>query len=261
MLTIKNTAKMKIFRNSLFVVTAGLLVSSCGMNSETEQLRAEADSLQAELQSTTLAVQTLQQVGAWMDSIDSGRENLELSLERGIQSDDFVARMEAINQYVKDSENKITELESNLSSTSSQSQAYAGTISRLRQQLQSKNDEVVSLQDQVTRYKVENQDLISAVSMREEEIMQKDTELEIKRQELQLLEARIMGLFEAAKINQADALFARGQAIEEAANRTRLAPNKKKETYLEALELYRQASNLGHVEAKTKMEELQKILN
>jgi len=261
MLTIKKTAKMKIFSNSLFVVMAGLLVSSCGMKSENEQLRAQADSLQAELRSTTLAVQTLQQVGAWMDSIDSGRENLELSLERGIQSDDFVARMEAINQYVKDSENKIAELEANLSTTSNQSQAYAGTISRLRQQLQSKNDEVVSLQEQVTRYKVENQDLISAVTMREEEIMQKDTELEIKRQELQLLENRIMGLFEAAKINQADALFARGQAVEEAANRTRLAPKKKKETYLEALDLYRQAVNLGHEEAKIKMEELQKILN
>ena len=261
MVTIKNTAKMTIFRNSIFVVLAGLLVSSCGMKSENEQLKAESDSLRAELETTTLAVQTLQQVGAWMDSIDSGRENLELSLERGIQSDDFVARMEAINQYVKDSENKIAELEANLSTTSNQSQAYASTIGRLRQQLQSKNDEVVSLQEQVTRYKVENQDLITAVTMREEEIMQKDTELEIKRQELELLENRIMGLFEAAKVNQADALFARGQAVEEAANRTRLAPKKKRETYLEALDLYRQASNLGHEEAKTKMEELQKILN
>jgi chromosome segregation ATPase len=238
------------------------ILSACGgSKADLERQQSTIDSLQAQLSTTLITMETLQQVGAWMDSIDTGRERLELSLESGIKSDDFVARMESINKYVKDSERKIAELESALGKSSSQAQSYAGTISRLRKQLQEKNDEVAELQSMVTRYRSENQDLISAVTMREEELKQKDTEIEIKRQELRLLENRITSLLEAAQVNQADALFARAEAIEEAARRTRLAPNKKRETFLEALDLYRQANNLGHPEAQAKIDELQKLVN
>lgn len=240
----------------------GMLIvfSSCGTK-EIEQLQSSNDSLQTELETTMIAMETLQQVSAWMDSIDTGRENLEMSLEVGIRNEDFVARMESITNYVRDSERKILEMEEELAKSSGQSQAYAGTISRLRKELQATNEEVAQLQSMVAQYRDTNQELLTAVALRDEEIQQKDVELTIKRQELQLLENRITSLMEASQVNQADALFARAQAVEEAANRTRLAPKKKKETYLEALDLYRQAGNLGHPEAASKMEELQKLVN
>lgn len=240
----------------------GMLIvfSSCGTK-EIEQLQSSNDSLRTELETTMIAMETLQQVSAWMDSIDSGRENLEMSLEVGIRNEDFVARMESITNYVRDSERKILEMEEELTKSSGQSQAYAGTISRLRKELQATNEEVAQLQSMVAQYRDTNQELLTAVALRDEEIQQKDVELTIKRQELQLLENRITSLMEASQVNQADALFARAQAVEEAANRTRLAPRKKKETYLEALDLYRQAGNLGHPEAAAKMEELQKLVN
>jgi len=237
------------------------LLFSCGSDQETERLQSLADSLRSELATTTIAMNTLQQVNAWMDSIDMGRESLEMSLEVGIKSDDFVARMESITRYVRDSERKILDLEQELAKTGGQNQAYAGTISRLRRELQAKNDEVAQLQDMVTQYRDVNQELLTAVAIRDEELQQKDVEIDIKRQELRLLENRISSLMNAAQINQADALYARGEAIEEAARRTRLAPKKKRETYLEALDLFRQAANLGHPEAQAKIEEIQKLVN
>ena len=54
---------------------------------------------------------------------------------------------------------------------------------------------------------------------------------------------------------------ARAQAVEEAANRTKLAPRKKKDTYKEALELYKKSVSLGKAEAQAKVDELEKKLN
>jgi hypothetical protein len=48
--------------------------------------------------------------------------------------------------------------------------------------------------------------------------------------------------------------------VEEAAKRTKLAPQKKRDTYKEALELYKKSLSLGKQEAKEKIAELEKKL-
>ena len=62
-------------------------------------------------------------------------------------------------------------------------------------------------------------------------------------------------------MSEADSYMARGEAIEEAANRTKLAPRKKKETYREALELYKKALSLGSDKAQAKITALEKKIN
>jgi hypothetical protein len=59
-------------------------------------------------------------------------------------------------------------------------------------------------------------------------------------------------------MNEADSYFARATAVEEAANRTKLAPRKKKETYKEAIELYKKALSMGKQEAQDKITALEK---
>jgi hypothetical protein len=49
----------------------------------------------------------------------------------------------------------------------------------------------------------------------------------------------------------------RAMAMEEAGNRTKLAPRKKKETYQKAYDLYKQAFEAGRTDAFEKMEELE----
>jgi len=59
-------------------------------------------------------------------------------------------------------------------------------------------------------------------------------------------------------VSEADAYFARAQAVEETANRTKLAPKKKKASYQEAIELYKKSLSLGKKEAQAKITALQK---
>ena len=63
-----------------------------------------------------------------------------------------------------------------------------------------------------------------------------------------------------SKISEADAFYTRAVAVEEAANRTKLAPRKKKQTLKEAVELYRKALSLGKNEAQAKITEIEKRL-
>ncbi len=98
------------------------------------------------------------------------------------------------------------------------------------------------MQEQVDKYRNENQNLVSTVNMQEAELTDKQSQIDAKTQELALIEARVQELMIQSKMTEADAYFARAQAVEEAANRTKLAPKKKKETYREAIELYKKLS-------------------
>ena len=62
----------------------------------------------------------------------------------------------------------------------------------------------------------------------------------------------------SSKVDEADAYFARAEAVEEAAKRTKLAPRKRKESLKEALELYKKAAALGREDANGKVTELEK---
>jgi hypothetical protein len=72
------------------------------------------------------------------------------------------------------------------------------------------------------------------------------------------LEQKIQQVQLQSKINEADSYYARAQAVEETGNRTKLAAKKKKETYKEAIELYRKSLSLGKSEAQAKIDELEK---
>jgi hypothetical protein len=64
-----------------------------------------------------------------------------------------------------------------------------------------------------------------------------------------------------SQASQADLYFAQAQALETAAERTKFAPRKKKETRREALELYKLSLSLGKQEAQQKIEELEKEIS
>jgi hypothetical protein len=86
----------------------------------------------------------------------------------------------------------------------------------------------------------------------------KESQIQTKTQELSLIEAKVQEIMVQSKMSEGDSYFARAQAVEEAANRTKLAPRKKKETFKEALELYKKALSLGNDKAQRKIDALTK---
>jgi len=192
-----------------------------------------------------------------MDSIDANRQLLRVNMVEGTTYDDYTSRMKDLNNYVKDTQSKIEELEKSLKKSKGAANAYAATIKKLKADLEAKNTEILNLQAQVDKYRNENENLVQTVTLQTKEIEDQEAEIAAKRQELALIEARIQELMVQSKMSEADGYFARAVAVEEAANRTKLAPRKKKETLKEALELYKKSLSLGKAEAQAKITELE----
>jgi chromosome segregation ATPase len=246
-----------MLRKLVLCLPVAALLVGCD-SKEKDQLKAQNDSLRVQLEESQRMAQTMTEVGVLMDSIDASRQLLRVNMVEGTTYEDYKSRMADINNYVKDTQQKITDLEKNLSKSDANSKAFQKTLRTLKAQLAEKTTQIASLEEQVEKYRNENQNLISTVGMQEAELVDKQAELDTKGQELALIEARIQELMIQSKMSEADAYYARAQAIEEAANRTKLAPRKKKETLKEAVELYKKALSMGKTEAQAKIDDLEK---
>lgn len=221
-------------------------------------MQAELDSLRAVATEGQQVAQTLAEVGTLMDSIDANRQLLRVNMVEGTTYSDYTARMKDINNYVKQSQEKVEELEKALKKSKGNANQYAATIKKLKADLEARNKELAEMQARVEELKNENQNLITTVGLQEAELNDKEAQIMAKTQELALIENRIQELMVQSKMSEADSYFARAQAVEEAANRTKLAPRKKKDTLKEALELYKKSLSLGKTEAQAKIDELEK---
>ncbi len=249
-------------RNYYFAPLLFLFLLAACDKEEKAALQSEVDSLRVELESSQKMAGTLLEVGVLMDSIDANRQLLRvnMNMEEGISYDDYTARMEDINDYVKNTERKLSALEDELKKSKSNASSYSALIKKLRKDLDGKAQEIAALQEQVDKYRNENQNLIQTVDLQESLLVDKEMQIIEKNQELALIEARIQELMIQSKMTEAEAYYARGEAVEEAARRTKLAPKKKKETLREALELYKKALSLGNNEAQAKIDDLEERL-
>ena len=248
-----------MLRNLAFALPVSILIAGCGTKGR-EMLQSQVDSLKVELETSQAMAQTLTEVGSMMDSIDASRQLLRVNMTEGTTYTDYSSRMKDINGYVKETRKKIEDLEKSLKTSKSNSDAFSKTIRRLKQDLEAKTVEIAGLQEQVEKYRNENANLVTTVGMQEAELADKSTQIETKTQELALIEARVQELMIQSKMTEADAYYARGEAVEEAAARTKLAPRKKKDTLREAVELYKKALSLGKAEAQDKITALEKKL-
>jgi chromosome segregation ATPase len=175
----------------------------------------------------------------------------------GTAYEDYVARMEDINDYVRTSQAKLRELEESLRKSNSTSSAYASTIRKLKRDLEKTSRELVEMQALVDKYKNENDNLVHTVSLQDSSLVEKEKKIKVHLQELADLETKVDNMMVQATEEEADAYYSKAQVVEELARRTRFAPRKKKETRKEALELYRMAFTLGKTEAADKISELE----
>jgi len=242
------------------ILLSGFLATfflSCNVE-ETERLRAENDSLRRELQTRHSVVETMREVKLLLDSIDINRDALHANLSEGTSFEVFTERVRNINDYVVRTEKKIDTIEQELKSSNSDASAYMMMVVALKSELEIAAKELHDLDDQVKNYKSENKGLIKLVKVQEGQLAEMRIKIDTKQQELSLIEAKVTEMVDNFKVSEAEAYYARAQAVEEAANRTRLAPLKKKETYREALELYKKALSLGKQEAKQNITVLEK---
>src|SRR5260221_11768431 len=124
-------------KNLLTLIVVVLILAGC--DNKSEKLQTQVDSLKAELQTNQKFVQTLQDVGVLMDSIDANRQLLRVNMVEGTTYADYTARMKDINNYGKDTQGKIEDLEKTLKKSKGTSNAYAAAIKKLKADLESKS--------------------------------------------------------------------------------------------------------------------------
>lgn len=232
------------------------LLWGCNTKKREIALQSEIDSLRTELQESQETAEALQEVGAMIDSIDASRQLLRTDMVEGASYLDYKNRLTSIQEYVKESQAKIAELEKNARKT----RGYAGTIRRLKADLEETSQKLTSLEEEVKSVRAENRTLSRTVSARDSIISINEEALKEREENLASMESQMQEMNIESKNFQAESYFAQAQAMEEAAKRTQFAPRKKKKAQQEALELYKKALELGKNEAQTKVEELEKDL-
>lgn len=241
-----------------FILGLSVIGMLWGCNNKQREiaLQSEIDSLSTELQESQQTAEVLQEVGVMIDSIDASRQLLRTDMVEGTSYQDYKNRLASISDYVKESQEKIADLEKSAKKT----RGYAGTIKRLKADLEKTTQQLTLLEEEVKNARTENQSLARTVSQRDSVITINAETLKDREENLSSLESQMQEMNVETKNFQAESYFAQANALEEAASRTQFAGRKKKKTQREALELYKKALELGKDEAQVKVEKLEKDL-
>jgi len=245
---------MKTFILGLVIVAA---LFGCE-SKEKLALQQQVDSLSVELVSIKEVDRNFKEVGVLIDSIDASRKSLQVKMIEGNNYADYVTRLQGINLYVKKTEAKLKALEA---SNKNSSRTAASSIRRLRADLDNRTQEVVALQLQIANLNKSNMALWTKVHEKDSLLFMKDQVIKLKESDIANLAKINVEARESNQIKVANLYFAQAAALEDAANRTQFAPNKKKATRREALELYKLALSLGNQDARARIDNLEKKLS
>jgi hypothetical protein len=251
---------MSLNNCSLLILVVSLLAAGCNFK-EITRLQIENDSLRNELHSQEVSMTSLMDVGVWMDSIDANRNVLLASLKEGRDHEHVSSRLRNINEFVKMSEERVKMIQKALKKANLESSSYSMLVDALKSELQLRVNDVVRLNEEIRISKGTNEELKETIQIRKDEVEEASRHAWDKQEELLLLEARIQAMVDNFKVAEADAYYARARALEETARRTKLAPQKRRETYREAVELYKRSVSLGKEEALTDVSRLEKRID
>lgn len=235
-----------------------LLIGGCTPKEEIARLQAENDSLRNELATSQSMLFTFKDVSSLIDSIDVSRNALRVNIVEGTPYADYTERLKEINDYIKQSEDKISALEKKLKNSRHESGAYEMMVAALKDELSIARDEITALETRVTQIMKDNTDLNKTVKVQQASLEEAQLQLDVKFEEVKAYEVQIKELTDKLEISEANASFAQGEALEKAARKTKLAPKKKRKTYQQALSFYRKALAAGHPKASAKVKELEK---
>ena len=238
-----------------FVLIVLGLLSGCNkpVKKENSRLLARLDSMQVALEENSYAVDLLDQVGQYLDSIDAKREWIKFDLEAGIDEDDYIQRMKKLNSYLQKAEWTVNELEG-------QRNAYISQVKRLKKEIAAKNQGLQDLEVIVAKYTDENSELQGLLAIADEEQMDAQLDMDKMSNELEQSKVEIQNLMAKVQRTKAESFYAQGEGMEEAARRTQFAPRRKKQSLNNALRFFEQSSELGYEPAKTKVDELKSRL-
>lgn len=247
---------MRTFKAGILTLGIAAALVSCD-SKEKERLQYKIDSLNTELQASQQEASQLKEVNVLIDSIDASRRVLRANVVEGTSYANYSERLNDINQYIKDSQAKIAELEKK----SKNAAGMASSIKRLKADLELRQSEIAALQLEVSKMRSENETMVRAINTKDSTLLAKDEVIKVRETDISSLETLMKDTNEQNKITTANLYFEQAKAMEKVADRTNFAPRKKKEALREALELYKISLSLGKTEAQKKIDAIEKDLS
>ncbi|MCS7005478.1 MAG: hypothetical protein NZM38_09145 [Cytophagales bacterium] len=245
----------------LIISIVALSLYACVSKSEYEQKVAELDSLKNVLTATQSQeaelTQRLLKVSEIIDGIETSQKNLRISLEKGISFEDFQKKAEAIKADMEKSKKQIEALEKALNKSSSKNKLLEKMVEEMKKQLAEKDAIISDLTAKVEKLKGENTALNQIIEFQKEEIKEKEAELSKKKAEISELESKLSETQKQALKEAADLFYLRGEDNIALAEKTKLAPNKKRAHYQDAYNMFKRSFELGRADAFKRMQELE----
>ena len=226
-------------------ILAGILCVACLVSCNRPDyatLKQENDSLRAEITERQHILAVLAEAKQLLDSIDQNRN-------KTVGDEHIVQRLAEVNEYVKSSEANLVSMEKDLTQSKWEANSYLMMLDALKGELGIRVDEVTILEDSMTDFHSENEALVFHLSQKEQMILQLREDIVKKHQQLNDLEGEVVSMETKLNLSEAEKTFARAQEVELSGRKMLLAPQKKRETLKEALELYKKAFGLGKKEA------------
>lgn len=247
---------MKTLNAGIVFLGIAAILSSCD-SKEKARLQYKVDSLSTELQSSQQVAEQMKEVDILIDSIDLSRKVLRANVVEGTSYDRYSSRLKDINQYIKDTQVKIAELEK----TSKNVKGLSSTVRRLKADLELRSQEVAALQMEVSKMRSENQSMAVAISKKDSTLLAKEDIIKVREADITAFEASMRDTNEKNRVAMADLYYNQAKALEVVADRTNFAPRKKKQAMREAIELYKISLSLGKTEAQKRITALEKELS
>ncbi|HYC84676.1 MAG TPA: hypothetical protein VEB86_05610 [Chryseosolibacter sp.] len=237
------------------IVLIGLCFTACDSR-KLSRLQEQNDSLANELASRDAMLRVIHQAAVLLDSIERRHGNIpngDLPFH-----ETFSVRLQQIHEHVKASEMQKTKMQKELYVSRNEASAYMMMVDAMKGEVDIRDGEIETLADSVDLFETHNYDLAENLSEKEHAIENLYKQIHEKQEKLAMLEGKVSDL---ARLTEAERYYARGRDVEASAERIRFAPAKRKETYREALELYKKSWSLGKPEARTKIINIQKIIS
>lgn len=233
-----------------------VVLSSCHKD-ENVQLRKEVDSLKWVLESSQNVEFQLNEIDDLLDSIDANRKILRATVVQDPEYRGYANRLRDLNFHIRDTQLKIEELEQ----ASSKVKELLIAVQTLQTELALQADQFSALQKKGKLHRGEMDSMKRVVTHRDSLLNTREEVIKIKEADIAALETLIRENEENVKREMSELYYAQAEALEIAADRTNFAPQRKKETLREAIELYKISLSLGKVEAQEKIEVLEKKLS
>lgn len=214
-----------------------------------------------ELEASRRDIETLVEIGLWLDSIDRNRYDVLVDWrENGTPFDKYKYRLRAIKNYVEETEMRIQELNERIREVGTSSPEGDKMIAWLRERIMQRSIEIKQLKLRLYKYTRENQALYQQVSQQDLQFDQDESQLVEQQKALENLSRRVDAARESYLSLRASSAYSEAEALEEVANRTRFSGIKKRESLEQALNLYRLSLQYGNEQARLKILQLEKKL-